>query len=112
MTHKQNLIALLAKVEAEEVIVADDLYHISEHSHPGVQVSWALSFMPANSGSLDAAQALHKAVLPEYEWTFYYDGECGVQHHESANVFHTAWDKTPSRAWLIAIIKALIAEEE
>ena len=67
----------------------------------------------AYKGSLDAALALHEAVLGV---TFNYS-----IHKDSASVMtwaHTIEGKTfsaknniPARAWLIAIIKALIAEE-
>lgn len=67
----------------------------------------------SHAGSLDAAKALHEAVLPGWEWTFYYDGECCVQ---DARAFSYAYEKAesdnPARAWLIAIIRALIAMEE
>ena len=102
---------MLAKVEAGEVIVADDLYHISEHSHPGVQVSWALSFMPAYNGSLDAAQALHKAVLPEWGWQMDDCSEVSVDK-KKRRIFGYNHKGNAARAWLICIIKALIAEEE
>jgi len=66
----------------------------------------------AYKGSLDAAKALHDAVLPE--WEYGYDGSI-------------AWVKLPglrtsyrrdsmggltSRAWLLAILSALIAMED
>jgi len=66
----------------------------------------------AYNGSLDAAKALHDAVLPDYEWTFYYDGECSVQERKGRGIYFTSIDKNPARAWLIAILRAHIAMDD
>ena len=68
-----------------------------------------LNLVLAYSGSLDAAHSLHKAVVPEWEWTRYYDGEFGLQ---KGITFVTAVSTTPGRAWLLAILKAKITELE
>ena len=58
-------------------------------------------------GSLDAAKALHEALLPGWEWE--------VASSDAAAVFHgndlhgpceLAASTNPARAWLIAILKA------
>jgi hypothetical protein len=68
----------------------------------------------AFDGSLDAAKALHEAVLPGWGW------ECGVNATfvSLAVVWKSGRDKAfcqsaevPSRAWLLAILEALIAQE-
>ena len=72
----------------------------------------------AYCGSLDAAKALHEAVLPEWSW------QVNVLHRVprgavwlgstgdgDLQLFQTDAD-TPARAWLIAILKALIAKEK
>lgn len=64
----------------------------------------------AHQGSLDAAKALHKAVLPRHYaqvhmWPM--PEMCRVDIGGG----HTGRDDNPARAWLIAVIKALIAEE-
>tara|TARA_R110000823_G_C15774169_1_gene484392 strand:- start:85 stop:411 length:327 start_codon:yes stop_codon:yes gene_type:complete len=71
----------------------------------------------AYNGSLDAAKALHDAVLPCCSWS--------VAKHDRAYVScmtdpddiltwieESAQSANPARAWLIAIIKALIAKEK
>lgn len=71
----------------------------------------------AANGSLDAAKALHEAVLPEFGWS------CGpwgarVWLCSKSPHMHTRIRKeeeltdNPARAWLLAIIHALIAQEE
>lgn len=69
----------------------------------------------ANAGSLDAAHALHKAVLPNAlvssadqdsarRWYFTLSDISGAfLSHEGAD--------TPARAWLLAILEALIAQQ-
>lgn len=66
----------------------------------------------AYHGSLDAAQALHEALLPG--WHFDIDSEAG-----GVCVFKSALDSAElgkceclARAWLLTILKALIAQEE
>jgi len=68
----------------------------------------------AYNGSLDAAKLLHDAVLwavdPQYGYLV------GPQYarivHPSCGIVCDTQSNTPARAWLIAIIKALIAQEE
>lgn len=64
----------------------------------------------ANSGSLDAAKALHEALLPG--WVPVYDGRSDYfQVMDAAGNLHEHKDeKNPARAWLIAILRALAAE--
>ena len=61
--------------------------------------------------SLDAAKALHEAVLPE--WDHGHDGSIAwvKQKDKRTSYRHDAQNGFTARAWLIAIIKALIAEE-
>ena len=61
----------------------------------------------AYNGSLDAAMALHEAVLPGWGFCVTQVGanvEGSVEAYYSDNI-------NPARAWLIAIIRALIAQE-
>ena len=61
----------------------------------------------AYNGSLDAAKALHEAVLPGWGFCVTQVGanvEGSVEAYYSDNI-------NPARAWLIAIIRALIAQE-
>ena len=111
MTQRQALQDLLAKIEAGDVTGSDcciasvmGWFAHSEHD-----------IMRAFHGSLDAAKALHEAVLPGFWW----QRQGFVM---SVTDDHTGWgngtycrhrdDENPARAWLICIIKALIAEAE
>ena len=73
----------------------------------------------AYNGSLDAAKALHEAVLPGWS-ILLHGGHWGVQDYafEINRAFkgggrakHVGRSEDPARAWLIAILKALIAQE-
>lgn len=70
----------------------------------------------AYNGSLDAARALHEALLPGWEWCV--DGvDALVQEPHlpgritQAKPVYGAAQGNPARAWLLAILDALIAKE-
>jgi hypothetical protein len=63
----------------------------------------ALRILNAYNGSLDAAKALHEAVLPEWNHIV-------CRYYVYVGSFQGKSD-SPARAWLIAILKALIADE-
>ena len=68
----------------------------------------------AYNGSLDAAKALHEALLPGRSCAITFGGEYGA-----TVTFPPTWDDLhltvsnliPARAWLIAIIRAVMAGE-
>lgn len=67
----------------------------------------------AFSGSLDAAKALHDAVLPGWfpglsQNIHYGRWFAWVQTKES---HATAYSNNPARAWLLAIVRALIGQD-
>lgn len=65
----------------------------------------------AYNGSLDAALALHASVLPGWTFNVWDDGaEVSNASHRNDQYFIEAKD-TPARAWLLTIIRALIALE-
>ena len=71
----------------------------------------------AFNGSIDAAKALHEAVLPGWGWHVRQDEKDGSCHaHTLYPKFrvspggHTT-ESNPARAWLLAILEALIAQE-
>jgi hypothetical protein len=68
----------------------------------------------AYKGSLDAAQDLHEAVLPNRYWNLAeWDGAWTCQIPLSTFKRHEATSEySAARAWLLAILKALIAQEE
>jgi hypothetical protein len=70
--------------------------------------------LDAYCGSLDAAKALHDAVLGDkWSWNLYDEGQASVALGGSAEdgEYFGATADTPARAWLIAILEALISQE-
>ena len=73
----------------------------------------------AYNGSLDAAKALHDAVLPGRDWILTNqashadepEGPMAAIHNGEDDPFEGSGDD-PARAWLIAILRALIAMED
>ena len=81
----------------------------------------------AYNGSLDAAKSLHDALLPGWaiermswwpggHWTFHLWGTGDPDHNGDRWHTHTdgrveASDTDPARAWLLAIIRAVMAGE-
>lgn len=69
----------------------------------------------AYNGSLDAAHALHKAVLPGWGWCSATDAhnEQWFSVSESSGDYETEeiYANNPACAWLLAILAALIAQE-
>ena len=124
MDRKQALEALLVRVKAGEW--PDDYGAAPLLSH----LSDCLA-LAAFEGSLDAAKALHDAVLPGWPVRVmdhsqdYLGGHgwhaCVNWPHMNApegrsayladSYSYTAWANNPARAWLIATLKALIAME-
>jgi hypothetical protein len=70
----------------------------------------------AHEGSIDAALRLHEAVLPGWQYTVYPDSvEVTKTRREGDCEFinrHDGDADTPARAWLLAVLSALIAQEE
>ena len=65
--------------------------------------------------SLDPAQEMHEHLLRGYTWRLeVFDGHayCAIQHPNSDREFASCKQPTPARAWLVAILEALIAREE
>ena len=102
MTRKEALAELIAKVDAGDA-TAVDIYEVMGRG--------GLHAIGAYNGSLDAAKALHEAVLDGWGW----DVSCmqvtsvwGLQRNGPV-IQGTALD--PARAWLLAILRALHAME-
>lgn len=112
---KQELQSLLDKVEAGER--GDGLNTSSVFSSPS-----DMNAVDAFDGSLDAAKALHEAVLPDGEgWEVYRTGKYpgmipgSSPYAYAARVGYGAMSSgnndNPARAWLIAILRALMKQE-
>lgn len=112
MTRLEALKYLLAKVEAGD-LPFPALNEIFPRRGATIEL-----VAKAYHGSLDAAKALHEAVLPGWAFSLAVgkraNGEMGcgafLVHDELEGIDGEA--DTPARAWLIAILKALIAKEE
>ena len=98
MTNTEALQALADKVEAGEFW--GDM--------PRPQCLHTDLCWKAFNGSLDAAKALMEAVLPGWFWWRDQVGRFWVSNYTDA--FYAADKHTnPARAWLLAILRALIA---
>jgi len=106
MTRKEALAELVAKVEAGEW-PSRGAYLIPGEFRPADP---GLAFQ----GSLDAAKALHEAMLPGWVWGCGFDGDdgfgAGVENGGIEFVVHGGADN-PARAWLLAILRALHSME-
>jgi hypothetical protein len=119
MTDTTQLDALIAAVEAGiEHKAAIEAKNIAKASI-GTGTYWpAHDAMKAYHGSLDAALALHEALLPEWHPLV---GQNVHHHYWHANVQRIGEDgliecqgctdqATPARAWLLAILRAYRAQ--
>ena len=106
---KKALKELLAKVEAGEVMdwrmytASFGLFTDDRH----------IKAASAYKGSLDAAKALHEAMLPEWVYGINFDAHKEIYAFVGDGVCYETdecYSDNPARAWLIAILKALIAE--
>ena len=109
MTRKEALKALLAEVEAGAA--SDKLGPIMMGHLNGAKQIYA---MRAYNGSLDAAKALHEALLPGWDCRLFLSGVAWLYMPAKGappiRDVTGADNDVPARAWLIAIIKALISE--
>ena len=108
---KQALEALLAKVEAGDAVTAHDASRLWPNGYTHA--------INACHGSLDAAKALHEAVLPDIGWEVYrtakypgmIPGSCPSPYKAIVGwgTQVSGHADNPARAWLIAVLRALIA---
>ena len=104
--HITALRALLAKVEAGWPSDIDTPYMPPFHA---VWPSWrGKKAWDANNGSLDAAKALHDDVLPGWEWHLGPSNAKVYPYNGSPLKSWSGMADNPARAWLLAIIRALI----
>ena len=109
MTRLESLIELRGKVKLGKV-AADDFRRARL-----CKTQTVINCMSAFEGSLDAAKALHQAVLPDLGWALAkaVDEEktcaawVGTTSEEPC-----ALSDNPARAWLLAILEELIAQEQ
>lgn len=99
---------LAAKVEAgeEHIRFAECLLYRDRLGLPYHGV-WAER---AYQGSLDAAKTLHEALLPGWEWRFQHLDSSHLLNREQPACSEAHIKGNAARAWLLAILRALIAE--
>jgi hypothetical protein len=103
-TRKEALIELRDKVKAGKSIFPND-FPSDFKGKP-----WAIR---AHEGSLDAAKALHEAVLPGWIYNIAPGFAHVIPPHDNGDQeAHTGLSETLARAWLLAILEALIAKSE
>jgi hypothetical protein len=111
---RDDLIELLAKVKAGLYPALSDWAGIFPAKPTDDDYPRAMMAAQAALGWIDAARALHGEVLPGYSWQLFEEdsGEFSslVSKRADPRVYEEEWHDTPARAWLIAILKALIAE--
>lgn len=117
---------LAAKVEAEEFDFDNHTSYIRNFREfsRAAEYAFGRDYRPAENvfsayhGSLDSAKALHDAVLPGWNWSIANDIE-GVIAAVWPNILPVpakftgvAFVESEARAWFLAILRALIAQEE
>ena len=112
MTDRIDALRALEKaVEAGAAMNSDfaDAFPVTGPSKP-----YWMGTSAYNNGSLDAAKAMHDAMLPGWDLliTTYEDGLFEVSVSEPLHVkTYDGLQEIIARAWLLAIIRALIAQE-
>ena len=123
MTRHDDLMALRGAVRdgtliPESLIVAKEISHAADRCF-GPHDEWS-HFISSYEGSLDATKALHDAVLPRVNQYTIDEGPsgCGCSIVIWPNglsgdleLEFEGYDDHPARAWLLAILEALIAQE-
>ena len=103
MTRKEALAELIEKVESGKTAKVRVWYWAV-----GSRYSVASK---AAAGYLDAAKALHEAVLPGWWWKVIHPDPSYVQVGMPGIGVYAAQSEDPARAWLLAILRALYAQE-
>ena len=108
MTRITALRALEKAVEAGAAMNSDfaDAFPVTGPSKP-----YWMGTSAYNNGSLDAAKALHETMLPGWRWNLWAIGGSTVWRDVNSVYVYDGPDIDPARAWLIAIIRAIIAQE-
>jgi len=112
---KEALEALLAKVKAGTLPAPRDFRAVFEVPMQDMEYTVRPDLARrAYGGSLDAALALHEAVLPGWDFAAGREGTLNgaivVCPPTDEKFEHESHDAPPARALLTAILKALIAE--
>ena len=120
MRRKEALAELIAKMEAGGNPSQAEWAEVFPDTPNDDDYPRSMMATQANVGWLDAAKALHEAVLPGWWWDvgIYADTEPMheaylTRHSEHGEAIDAIQAKapTPARAWLLAILRALHATE-
>jgi hypothetical protein len=124
MKRKQALIELRDKVKAEtyatmghtilcqRAFPKPDDFDGSSEAYAKSEAQMAI--LAWRNDDLNAAKALHEAVLPfgyDNFDVFSLSGEVVIKRYKPINRFYGFADCNPARAWLLAILEALISQE-
>jgi len=109
MTRRDDLIKLRDAVRARQSIVWDIEARAAIGDH------WRAG-MDAFCGSLDAAKALHDTVLQNHQWHISSEANgdgyvCSIFDNKRDRYTATTHQPCPARAWLLAILEAIMTQE-
>ena len=109
MTHEhiKALDELIAAVESGGDTIQHNIYIKASHAFPPESAYGKCPFYEVDRafhGSIDAAKALHDALLPGWTWTRWPQGD--IEVCKDGCEFYIGQSFDPARAWLIAILKA------
>lgn len=107
MTRKKALKELLVKVKAGDLQIEGCMFRAFGDN--------LTHFFDAYNGSLDAAKALHEAVFDGWVYGVNFDAHKEIYAFVGDGVCYETdecYSDNPARAWLIAILKALIAIDD
>lgn len=109
MTRSEHLQALYDVVKAG--MATDFRALLTDSNNPAERAKhcgWASS---AYKGNLNSAKQLHDALLPGFHWKIEENDDLGFMARVLCDDWHMAHADTPARAWLLAILEALIAQQ-
>jgi hypothetical protein len=108
---KQAMLNLRDKVKAGDIDGGLDP-HFERGLYPTYGMSLVYQAGDAYNGSLDAAKALHEAVLPGWGWQIWGGSYATLSYDfDGAEIdVDNSHEDNPARAWLLAILEALIAQ--
>ena len=108
----QDKTPIRALIEAVEAGTADDFALFYCIGYEGLQKALGIYTTRASAGwqayygSLDAAKALHEALLPGWEWHLGPSNAKVYPYNGSPLKSWSGMSDSPARAWLLAILKA------
>lgn len=96
-----------------EAVESDSIKTVSAHAiKQATGKHCQMNFVSAFNGSLDAATALHEALLPGWDWSAHGNGQAfvwppGTIDQQNLGSIEVDIEDAPARALLAAILRAL-----